>query len=277
MSEAVENVLIEDMSIDNAYQMREDIPDCSEYAELMAGDKWPFPPVTVYKIGRGKGARLQLVSGFTRVAAAKAAKRKEVPATVIAGTKAEAMLCALAENSEHGYRRTNRDKRKAVICCKGSFPDYSANQIATVVGVTRQFVSAVFRELAGDQGVKAIESVPEKKPAVSAPALGKDCTANYGDCPVCGASKWEEHNDGVRCIACGHYHGETPAADEDEDLELESAPAPERKEKTLSERVKEGMAEVGRITRSLEELGLLDRGVAECITSLRKAVASVRD
>lgn len=280
MSEAeVHDIDIADITIDNTYQMREEIPDCSEYAELLTGDKWPFPPVVVYRVGRGKSAKFLLVSGFTRIAAAKAKGRSTVMAEVRDGSKADALLFALSENGDHGYRRTGRDKRKAVIRCKGAFPDYSGNEIAKAVGVTRQFVAQVFREIAGEQGVRAMESVPESKPNKSVAVAHKDPTANYGDCPVCKANAWDEHNDGVRCIACGHYHGE-PAAVDDEELEgaaTQPEPRDDDTEKPLKDRIKDGMREVGRITRYLEEIGLMSRDVAKALTGLREAVSSVKE
>lgn len=286
-SDDVTELAIADISIDNSYQMREEIPDCSEYAELMGGGKWPFPPVVVFKLGRGKKTKLQLVSGFTRVAAAKAAKRSTVPAIVKTGTAGDALMIALGENDDHGYRRTAADKRKAVLKCKGEFPDFGTRAICDAVKVSRGFVLSVFKDIAGEQGVRAVESTPEAKGKKTTSAPAKDPTANYGDCPVCGAKKWEEHDDGVKCVACGHYHGEVAAKDDEETPKgdgkkkigsSDTASDSEGKaEKPLADRIKTGMAEVGKLTRLLEELGLLDQSVASSITKLRNAIVAVKD
>jgi hypothetical protein len=60
-------------------------------------------------------ARYYLVDGFHRVAAAQQAGMTELPFTEKSGTYREALLFSLSVNATHGLRRSNADKRKAVM------------------------------------------------------------------------------------------------------------------------------------------------------------------
>lgn len=81
----------------------------SEYAEAMSeGDE--FPAVVVFHDGND----YWLADGFHRVAACRAARIDEVSADVQSGTLRDALLFAAGANSQHGFRRTNADKRMAV-------------------------------------------------------------------------------------------------------------------------------------------------------------------
>lgn len=81
-----------------------------EYAKAMkAGEQFPWP--TLY----WDGTDYWLADGFHRVAAAERAEIKELTCYVIEGNKRNALLYAVACNTAHGVRRTNADKRRAVL------------------------------------------------------------------------------------------------------------------------------------------------------------------
>ena len=82
-----------------------------DYAEAMKG-KAKFPPVTVFC--DAERDTLWLADGFHRVAAAEADGYKMVKAEVIPGTFADALKHALGANANHGLRRSNADKQKAL-------------------------------------------------------------------------------------------------------------------------------------------------------------------
>ena len=105
--------------LDGGTQARANINDdvVAEYAEKYAEDakhkivEDPMPPVTVY----WDKSDYWLVDGFQRVTALKSIGRKQVDALVINGTLRDAILYSVGANASHGLRRTNADKRKAVM------------------------------------------------------------------------------------------------------------------------------------------------------------------
>lgn len=82
----------------------------TEYAESMKAGK-PFPPPTVYY----DGVSYWLADGFHRVAAALQAGIKSIHVEVKMGEKRDAKLFAAGANAEHGLKRSNADKRRAVL------------------------------------------------------------------------------------------------------------------------------------------------------------------
>lgn len=82
----------------------------AEYADLMAGGV-EFPPVIVFDDGQDAW----LADGFHRVAAARQAGSVDILAEIRPGTRRDAVLYAVGANATHGLRRTNDDKRRAVL------------------------------------------------------------------------------------------------------------------------------------------------------------------
>ncbi|MCU0656651.1 MAG: ParB/RepB/Spo0J family partition protein [Polyangiaceae bacterium] len=84
------------------------------YREVMAESKgWgAFPPVVVFG---PEGGRYYLADGFHRMAAAEAAGVSLGRAEVRAGGLREAILYSVGANADHGLRRTNADKKRAVL------------------------------------------------------------------------------------------------------------------------------------------------------------------
>lgn len=89
-------------------QLNQDV--VSEYAErINEGDE--FPPITVFH----DGADYWLADGFHRYFAHKRADKQTIEATVETGTIRDALLYSAGANAKHGLRRTNDDKRRAVL------------------------------------------------------------------------------------------------------------------------------------------------------------------
>lgn len=81
-----------------------------EYAEAMGrGDK--FPPVKA----RYDGTHYWVTDGFHRIMGAELIGQVAIDTEVRPGTRRDAILDAVGANAEHGYRRTNADKRQAVL------------------------------------------------------------------------------------------------------------------------------------------------------------------
>jgi hypothetical protein len=115
----------------------------AEYAEaLRAGAV--FPAIVVFR--DAKGAVL-LADGWHRVEAAREAGLTELPADIREGGRKEALLFSAASNATHGLRRTNSDKRRAVMLVLAACPRWADRRIAEACGVGNKFVGDVRREV----------------------------------------------------------------------------------------------------------------------------------
>jgi hypothetical protein len=97
--------------IDGGTQPRVEISEdvLAEYAEQLR-EGVEFPPVTVFF----DGAAYWLADGFHRYHSHRRAGRETIVADIHDGGLREAILYSVGANTEHGLRRTNEDKRKAV-------------------------------------------------------------------------------------------------------------------------------------------------------------------
>lgn len=125
---------------DGGTQARAEIHDdtVAEYAEAMEDENTVFPPCIVYYDGKN----YWLADGFHRVAAWKRAGRVEVPAEVRQGDRRRAILHSVAANSTHGLRRSNADKRRAVMTLleDDEWSQWSNREIARKCAVSEAMV-----------------------------------------------------------------------------------------------------------------------------------------
>lgn len=109
----VQDVAIKNLTLDKGVQMRATLNRNAiiDYADAYeAGEK--LPPIVVFWKA---GGRWYVADGFHRVLAKRRLKAKTIKAEVRHGGKREAILYAARANVAHGVRRTNEDKRRAVI------------------------------------------------------------------------------------------------------------------------------------------------------------------
>jgi hypothetical protein len=144
---------IEKLTIDAGTQSREEINEATiaEYAEDMKnGDK--FPAVQVIT----DGVKSYLVDGFHRYFAVKKLGKTSIEAEVTSGTLRDAILASCKANKSHGLRRTNADKRKAVITMIDDFEwgMWSDSEIARQCDVSQPFVSNIRKGLSAPEVVK---------------------------------------------------------------------------------------------------------------------------
>jgi ribosomal protein L29 len=116
----------------------------AEYAEAYKGGA-EFPPVTVFYDGVDRW----LADGFHRYFGAKAAGRTTILENVTPGTQRDAIRYSLGANDAHGVRRSNADKRKAVLVALND-AEWSAlphKEIAGICNVSREYVSRLASEI----------------------------------------------------------------------------------------------------------------------------------
>ncbi|THJ30962.1 hypothetical protein E8K88_16490 [Lampropedia aestuarii] len=119
-------------------QLNEDT--VAEYAEAMR-EGVAFPAITVFF----DGSDYWLADGFHRYHAARHAGLAQILEHVIPGTKREAILHSLGANANHGLRRTNADKRKAVetLLADAEWATWSNVQVAKACGVSEFLVRSI--------------------------------------------------------------------------------------------------------------------------------------
>ena len=116
----------------------------NEYAEHML-EEAAFPPVDVFH----DGANYWLVDGFHRYFATKKAGFLDIEATVHQGTRRDAVLFSIGANASHGLRRTNEDKRKAVLTLLEDleWSEWSDSEIARRCHVSNMTVGRIKKSL----------------------------------------------------------------------------------------------------------------------------------
>lgn len=117
-----------------------------EYAdEITRGAE--FPAITVFY----DGAAYWLADGFHRWHAHKLADKRSILADIRQGTQRDAVLWSLGANADHGLRRTNEDKRRAVLRMleDTEWRELPDREIARQCKVTHPFVGKVRGELSG--------------------------------------------------------------------------------------------------------------------------------
>lgn len=239
----IADIPLTDIVLNTDYQMRVESRSPAEYLELIVAKEgdWPFPPIKCCEV-RGK---LLCVDGFTRCQAAldyvaqdplKQAAEYTIPVSYKKATAKEAFIEALASNADHGYRRTNADKRNAVLKAVGAMPSATTRKIADACRVSHTYVANIRAQIVNDGKEPTAEDVIQAAAehdsnAVAEAAHEEQLTAaekkqkELGACPVCKQTgKWIERDDGWHCGDCLHPHGE-PAGDVQEPAPT-PAPAP---------------------------------------------------
>jgi FtsZ-binding cell division protein ZapB len=130
------------LRIDGGTQSRQEINQetVGDYAEqIVAGAE--FPPVTAFF----DGLDYYLADGFHRYFATKKAGKASVNVDVVNGTLRDAILHSCGVNALHGLRRTNADKRKAVMTMLDDleWQDWSTNEIARHCSVSSTLVASL--------------------------------------------------------------------------------------------------------------------------------------
>lgn len=151
-------VNINTVRVDGGTQMRAGLNEATvqEYYDTLYTQErvtdWPFPPIVVFHDGQDNW----LADGFHRLEAVrrllKGNQVHEIPADIRAGTRRDAIIHAAGANANHGLRRSQADKRRAVetMLRDDEWRQWSDREIARSCNVSADLVGTVRKELAND-------------------------------------------------------------------------------------------------------------------------------
>lgn len=141
-----QNLRLDHIRIDGGTQPRVSIDEqvVAEYAEQYSNGV-DLKPVVVFF----DGATYWLADGFHRYWANRKIESDYIFANVHQGTQRDAILYSVGANATHGLRRSNEDKRKAVLIMleDEEWSQWSDRQIAKQCGVGNEMVSRTRRSL----------------------------------------------------------------------------------------------------------------------------------
>lgn len=138
----MKTVNIADIRINGGTQSRAAINKevVADYADAMDGGA-EFPPLVVFF----DGSSYWLADGFHRYEAFARSGAHDVPADIRQGSQRDAVLYSVGANAAHGLRRTNDDKRRAVMVLLNDpeWSKWSNREIARQCGVSERLVRDV--------------------------------------------------------------------------------------------------------------------------------------
>ena len=157
-----------------------------EYAQTWKDGSTRFPPIVVYcnEVNFELADNYWLADGWHRVNAAKVAGVKEIEADVRTGTLRDAILFSVSANAKHGMRRTNADKRRAVMTIleDSDWSLSSDNAISKLCGVSQNFVSELRNSyLTSDVRYEPTERIVERNGTTYTMKLGDLSRRNDDD------------------------------------------------------------------------------------------------
>lgn len=144
-------------------------PTVEEYG-LAARAKQKLPPLVVYDTPQG----MLLADGFHRFFGFEQQGITHYECDVRKGSRADAIKFALGCNTTHGLRRSNADKRNAVVIALREFPKMSDRSIAEMCKVSNMLVAEIKAEIAAKTEREKLAA--GESSFTSNPASGSDST-----------------------------------------------------------------------------------------------------
>ena len=143
---STKQISISEIILDDEIMPRDQIdPDYVDelFEDIERGDK--LPPPDLFEVEK---KQYLAADGYHRLRAAIKAGHKKVDAVVHKGTRRDAMLFSSSANANHGKRRTNEDKRKAVkkLFMDSECWDWTDVLIADHCKVTSSFVGKLRKD-----------------------------------------------------------------------------------------------------------------------------------
>jgi hypothetical protein len=162
-------IALDDIAEDDGAQMRVagiDPAIVTEYAEAFEAGA-VFPPVILFHDGGGYFP----TDGFHRIAAARKIGRSTIASEVRQGTRRDAIMFAVGANANHGLRRTQADRRKAVetLLKDPEWTRLSDRKIGEAAKVDHKTVARIRREFSGGDDHMPPSSRMGKSPAPAVP------------------------------------------------------------------------------------------------------------
>lgn len=160
------SVRISDIDI-ASYQIRDGLNEAAveRYAETLQSVEtiaWPFPPVVLNQTPAG----YVCVDGAHRIAAAMKAGRDTVEAKVVTLSEADAKVEAARANMANGLPLTPGERKKAIARLIELRPVWTDAAIAKVMGIHRNTVARVRKELGvGNRTARTVAAVEAAKAA----------------------------------------------------------------------------------------------------------------
>jgi hypothetical protein len=137
----IRDLPLDDLVLDPNLNLRDRLDD---YTVERYADAWDrMPPVTVFEVE----GRWLLADGFHRHAAAVMRGKTMILAEVRPGTFAEALDFVAGVNLFHGLPLTRAERRRAVEVKLKLHPDWSDRRLAEELGVGRELLAKVRRQL----------------------------------------------------------------------------------------------------------------------------------
>jgi len=147
--DASERLRLDAIRLDGGTQMRAKLDQAviDSYAEDMQ-EGATFPPIGVVY----DGTNYWLWDGFHRYRGAEKVGFEDIDAEVRSGTQRDAILLAAGANPKHGLRRSNEDKRRAVLALlqDGEWGKWSDREIARRAVVSDRMVNKLRAELSAN-------------------------------------------------------------------------------------------------------------------------------
>ena len=159
-------VRISDIDI-ASYQIRDGLSEAAveRYAETLQAVEaiaWPFPPVVLNQTPAG----YVCIDGAHRIAAAMKAGREAVEAKVINLSEADAKVEAACANMTNGLPLSASERKKAIARLIELRPSWADTAIAKVMGIHRNSVARVRKELGiGNRTERTVAAVEAAKAA----------------------------------------------------------------------------------------------------------------
>ena len=161
-------VRISDIDI-ASYQIRDGLNEAAveRYAETLQAVEaiaWPFPPVVLNQTPAG----YVCIDGAHRIAAAMKAGRETVEAKVVTLSEADAKVEAACANMANGLPLSASERKKAIARIVELRPSWADAAIAKLMGVHRNTVARVRKELGiGNRTERTVAAVEAAKAANS--------------------------------------------------------------------------------------------------------------
>ncbi|HWE37043.1 MAG TPA: ParB/RepB/Spo0J family partition protein [Isosphaeraceae bacterium] len=141
MAIEIRELAVDDLVLDQNLNLRDklDEPTVERYAEAWGR----IPPITVFEVD----GRWLLTDGFHRYAAAVALRRRTIAAEVRVGSFNDALDFAAGANLYHGLPLSRAERRRAVEVKLRLHHEWSDRRLAEELGVHRDLVGKVRRQL----------------------------------------------------------------------------------------------------------------------------------